>query len=307
VINNGVLQGEADYGSQASLQEGVAYLWLDPAYQHDFFKINDSNDLDFDNEDIGISVWIYPEAVGGVVRWILHKGDQFTSPKTTNYSCRIASSSKIEFLIRDPQTGAKKVDSSFIIPEDEWTFVAIFYDYRAGKVYMWNTLTSSPIDTLDFMQDYFTNTDPLTIGSRYSSDPSKPSSNDFDGRIDDVRISGRLEDILPLTTSIGSDLQISKSRMTPKIHIHPNPVNLSNGVGNVTMHYELNKQTEAQISVYNILGQQIFNRSLSGAMNSNSLVWNLRDKYGLPVNTGIYFVRLEMMGNSDIKKLVVIK
>ena len=95
--------------------------------------------------------------------------------------------------------------------------------------------------------------------------------------------------------------------MNPKIHIHPNPVNISNGVGNVTMQFELNNRVDSQISVYNILGQQVFNSSIPGAINRNSWVWNLRDQYGLLVNTGIYFVRLETMGSSDIKKLIVIK
>ena len=305
--DNGTLQGQADYSSLQPLQEGVAYLWLDPSVQYDFFKINDNNDLDFGDENIGISAWIYPVVVGDDDHWILHKGDRFINPKTTNYSFRIAASSKLEFLIRDSQNIARKVASSFIIPEDQWTFVGIFYDYSAGKVYMWNSPASSPVDTLDFTQAYFSNTDPLAIGSRYNSDPSEPSSKDFEGRIDDVRISGRLEDILPAITSVRSDLQISKSKMNPKIHIHPNPVNISNGVGNVTMQFELNNRVDSQISVYNILGQQVFNSSIPGAINRNSWVWNLRDQYGLLVNTGIYFVRLETMGSSDIKKLIVIK
>jgi len=62
--------------------------------------------IDFDNENIGISAWIYPLVIGDNVHWILNKGDQFTNPKTTNYSLRLSKSGNLEFLIRNSQNKA---------------------------------------------------------------------------------------------------------------------------------------------------------------------------------------------------------
>ena len=53
--NNGNLQGQASYSSLAPLQEGGAFLWMDSSVQYDFMKIDGSNDLDFDDENIAIS------------------------------------------------------------------------------------------------------------------------------------------------------------------------------------------------------------------------------------------------------------
>src|SRR5574342_312089 len=89
VDDNGALQNLAGFDTQSPLQEGSAYLWLDSANVNDFFRVEDSNDLDFTNESIGISAWIYP-LVFERVHFIVTKGDQLPVPKTTNYSLRIS-------------------------------------------------------------------------------------------------------------------------------------------------------------------------------------------------------------------------
>ncbi len=305
VENNGVLQNLAGFDTLAPRQEGDCYLWLDSSNKYDFVKIDDSDDLDFDNENIGISAWIYPVVVGDDVHWILNKGDQFTNPKTTNYSLRIAKTGNLEFLIRDSQNRAVPIASSFKIPQDQWTFVAVFYDYNSKKIHMWNTPSTDPVDVLDFDQDYFSNNDPLAIGSWFSSDPSAPSIKDFEGRIDDVKISGRLEDILPELTSV------TRSQDNPhppaQMRIYPNPASLTHGDGMVSMLVDMNAPKPSTVHIFNVLGQRIFQTEISNSGNPMLFKWDLNDSFNRPVNTGIYFVRVESMDQHFTQKLVIVK
>ena len=305
VDDDGNLQGLAAYHNAEPLQEGIAYLWLDSANKYDFFKINDSNDLDFDNENIGISAWIYPRVVGDDIHWILNKGDQFPNPKTTNYSLRISKTKKLEFLIRDVNNQAKSIASSFDIPINQWTFVAIFYNFGAGKIFIWNELTPKPIDTLDFNQSFFSHNDPLAIGSWYTSDPATPSIKDFEGRIDEVRISGRLEDILSAPSAVQYRDGNPELMMPNEITIYPNPVSISQGAKSVTFQFNLNNAPDQSIHIFDILGREVF----SGSISNQELLfkWNLKDHAGNYLKQGIYFVRLKAVDKFYVKKFLVIK
>ena len=305
IADNGELQGLAFYNNTEPLQEGIAYLWLDIANKYDFFKINDSNDLDFDNENIGISGWIYPLVIGDDIHWILNKGDQFPNPKTTNYSLRISKTKKLEFLIRDANNQAKTIASSFNIPINQWTFVAIFYDFGAGKVYMWNDLAPNPIDTLDFNQSFFSNSDPLAIGSWYTSDPAVPSIKDFEGRIDDVRISGRLEDILSAPSAVQYRDGNPEVMMPNEIEIYPNPVSLSQGAESVTFQFNSYQACDQTIHIFDILGQEVFSGSVSNQVPL--FKWNLKDRFNNPMQAGIYFLRINANDKFYIKKFLVVK
>ncbi|HPG38947.1 MAG TPA: T9SS type A sorting domain-containing protein [bacterium] len=305
VENNGELQNTAVFDSQAPLQEGSWYLWLDSANKYDFIKVNDSNDLDFDNENIGISAWIYPLAVGDDVHWILNKGDQFTNPKTTNYSLRISKSSNLEFLIRNSQNKAVPIASDFKIPKEQWTFIAVYYDYSAKKISMWNTPAVDPVQVLDFDQDYFSNNDPLSIGSWFSSEPSIPSVMDFEGRIDDVRISGRLEDILPQNTLINHTEH--KPSLPIQLEIYPNPACLSRGDRLVTLHIQSSMHGNSTVAIYNVLGQLVYQIPLHTGSYKQHVQWDLKDLSGNLVNTGVYFARLTNVNKVATQKLVIIR
>lgn len=301
----GALQGAATYGTTAPLQDGMAYLWLDSANKHDFFKINDSNDLDFDNENIGISAWIYPVVIGDDVHWILNKGDQFPAIKTTNYSLRIAKNKKLEFLIRDANNQAQFVASNFDLPINQWTFVAVFYDFSNHKVYMWNEPTANPKDTLDFSQNFFSNRDPLAIGSWFASNPAAPSIKDFEGRIDDVRISGRLEDLLPAPSAVAIQDEPPEITGPQEIVIYPNPVNLSHGVGTVTFRFNALPGRGRSIEIFDILGRKVFYGSIS--KGESLFRWNLKDPSNNYLNTGIFFVRIEDNHRYQVKRFVMTK
>ena len=93
--NGGTLINSASY--QTNGGRSGNYLSLDTIAGKDYLLVNDDDDLDFDNENIGISLWMYPTSITDV-HFIINKGDQYTNPKTTNYSLRISKTNNIEFV-----------------------------------------------------------------------------------------------------------------------------------------------------------------------------------------------------------------
>jgi len=306
IDDSGILQGQATYSSVSPLQEGVAYLWLDTAYVHDYFRVDDSSDLDFDNENIGISAWIYPIVLNDV-HFFVNKGRQDSNPKTTNYALRISNSKNLEFLIRDANNQAHPVASSFTIPVNQWTFVAVYYDYSLGKVYMWNTPSVAAIDTLDYSQPLIPNDDPLSIGSWYRADPANPSVKDFQGRIDDVRISGRLEDVAPASTGISDNQELVFSKEKISLDVFPNPVQLSNSGNNVTIQFKIDQPEEVTVSVYNILGQKIFYATPGITAPESRIIWDMKGFNGNLVSSGIYFIHIKARSINSIRKIVIVE
>ncbi len=303
--DNGTLQRQASFSERPPVQEGGAYLWLDSANVHDYFLVDDSDDLDFTNENIGISAWIYPVRFDRV-HFIITKGDQFPTPKTTNYSLRLADNRKLEFLIRDANDRAQRVTSSFTIALNQWTFVAAYYDFNARKVYLWNDPRQAA-DTLNFNQAIFANDDPLAIGTWFRSDPAAPSINDFEGRIDDVRLSGRLEDIFPQATAV-TPASVGPAATIPNtLQVFPNPV-FATGEGNDGMvQFTSSLESVTSLAVYNVLGQAVFWASPDASARPFRFAWNLQNHRGEFLPTGIYWVRITN-GREDLtKKFYVIR
>jgi hypothetical protein len=212
--------------------------------------VEDSDDLDFDNENIGISAWIYPLVIDDV-HYLVNKGEQSRTPKTTNYALRLTPTRELEFLIRDANDQAQRVTSSFLIPENEWSFVAAFYDVSAGKVYLWNDPAAPPPDTLEFAHSPFSNSDPLAIGSWFRATPNDPSIKDFKGRMDDVRISGRIEDIIPAATAI-EPLDRNVPIRFVLFQNYPNPFNPATFIT-----FELPQAEKVTLSIFNAVGKKV--------------------------------------------------
>lgn len=304
--DNGILYNQAEFNSTSPLQEGISYLWLDTTFTHNFFKVEDSNDLDFDNEDIAISAWIYPIVLNDV-HYIINKGVQDTNPKTTNYALRISLSGNLEFLIRDANNQAQKTASNFKITADEWTYIAAYYNFSEKKVYMWNKPTPFAQDTLEFDQNFFANDGPLLIGSWFRNDTSNPSHRDYKGRIDDVRISGRLEDVLPNATKIDNQVLIEEKESFADINIFPNPVNASNKYLAINIRIAGAANEPNEIVIYNILGQTVYKTITSSPAANQSCTWDFRDTFGNSVTNGVYFLRISNSQNLQMKKIIVLK
>ncbi|MFO7888892.1 MAG: LamG-like jellyroll fold domain-containing protein [bacterium] len=298
INDTGQLQGEAAFQTVEPLQEGSAYLMLDSSQVHDYVKVEDSDDLDFEDENIAISLWMYPLKAGDDVHYILNKGDQYTEPKTTNYALRISKNETIEFLIRDDQNKAQKVSSRFTVTVDQWNFVGVYYNYTEGMVYFWNQPESAAVDTVSFEQDYFSNDAPLAIGSWFRSDTSNPSIKDFEGRIDDVRIGTDVSHIFDDISSVDSKDSSPEEIEFRVYQCAPNPCN-----GYIIIPFSIANAGRVNLTVYNVIGQvkkTIESKNFSSGRHS--FVLNVTR-----FSSGIYFYRIKYFEHSEIRKFIIMK
>lgn len=297
--DRGELQGAAAWSTQAPIPEGNGLLWLDSANKYDFLKIEDSADLDFENENVGISMWIYP-AVLNDVHFLVNKGTQTDAAKSTCYALRISLAKKIEFLIRDSNNKAQTAASSFTVPLNQWIFVAAFYDYAAGKVYFWDRVTAAPTDSVNFRFNYLANDGPLSIGSWYRNDPAAPSIKDFEGGMDDVRLSGRREDLLPLATAVAV---ADPAAIQPQaLSVWPNPASaVRHGFLTIAGSAAIAGRTE--LTLFNIRGQ-VVRQEVAGRW---PLQWPLRDARGNRLAAGQYLLQIQDVDGIRCQRVTILR
>jgi hypothetical protein len=83
----------------------------------------------------------------------------------------------------------------------------------------------------------------------------------------------------------------------------PNPFNAV-----TTISYSLPVAGDVRISVYNVLGQVVFEQTLMNQSPGNrTFTWNGKDSAMDPVNSGVYFIKISGGNNSMIRKALYIK
>jgi hypothetical protein len=84
---------------------------------------------------------------------------------------------------------------------------------------------------------------------------------------------------------------------------YPNPFN-----GNTTIQYDLHRTARVNISVLNVLGQEIalLKNSVEKA-GSHTAQWDGQDAHGVTVNSGIYFIRFQADENKMSMKVLFIQ
>lgn len=83
----------------------------------------------------------------------------------------------------------------------------------------------------------------------------------------------------------------------------PNPFNPS-----TTIHYTLPEESQATISIYNLLGKRVAQlNSSKQSSGSHSIQWNGTDRQGNSVPAGIYFYQLQAGDFVQTKKMVLMK
>lgn len=301
--NGGLLQNGAVYSTVPNPVQGFAHLWLDSSAADDYFIVADDADLDFNNEDIGISAWVYPQVLNDV-HYLVNKGQQNSNPKTTNYALRISNGlPRLEFLVRDNNNQAHRVTSSFSIQPGQWNFVAAFYDFSQQVVYLWNDPAAAPADTFSFSQPLISNDAPLSIGAWYTDDPNSSSVKEFQGGMDDVRISGRIIDIIPETTGI-ENMNQKPLTADSRLSVFPNPFSLSAGQTRLNLNIESETTGEIQLAIYNVLGQCVFSEIFSagsGMTIRRQVPASLFNKAA-----GLYFVSLTAGEKIVFSKLLLL-
>lgn len=81
---------------------------------------------------------------------------------------------------------------------------------------------------------------------------------------------------------------------------YPNPFSTK-----TTIPYDLNKQSDVQVTIYDILGRVIrkFNVGWQ-SVGTHNILWDGRNNFGQTVATGVYFYRLYANGESQVKKMI---
>jgi hypothetical protein len=104
------------------------------------------------------------------------------------------------------------------------------------------------------------------------------------------------------TTGLGDVLASPTAGSTLSQNV-PNPFNPTTTIG-----FELNREGQARITVYDIAGRYV--RTLVDShlpAGANSVAWNGLDDHGQRVKSGVYFYKLESEGYTATRRMVVIK
>ena len=289
--NNGTLSGSAFFDNTSPLEEGNYYLSLEDTSQYGFFFVPDDSELDFSNENIGISAWIYPNRVDLNTQFFVIKGDREADPKTNNYALRLQRA-YLNFIVSDTTGKAQKVQSSFKIPINQWTFVAAFYNYSEGKVYLWNEPTKNAADTLSFNVKLVPNSDQLLIGAGGHN-----GGHRFFGRIDDVRIGSKIEDIISIDTGVYQrDVNLTNNFLLNQNY--PNPFNAETVIS-----FRIYQTEQVILDIFNLQGQKV-STLVNQILEPGNYKYNF-NSYDLP--SGIYFYHLHTNRFDKIKKMVLLK
>ncbi len=82
---------------------------------------------------------------------------------------------------------------------------------------------------------------------------------------------------------------------------YPNPF-----VSSTAISYALKSQTEARLTVYDILGRMVRDAFLGAqAAGAHSILWDGRDSHGRKVAPGVYFYSLQAGGETQVRKMVL--
>jgi len=104
-------------------------------------------------------------------------------------------------------------------------------------------------------------------------------------------------------TAVGDEENIVAPARYELEQNYPNPFNPT-----TTIEFTLPHRANVEITVYNVLGQQVYNLvSQSLPAGTHSVEWDGRDKSGNTVSTGIYLYRLRADDFVETRKMVLVK
>lgn len=290
--NNGIISGSATYSDTEPLMEGNYYLSLENSDDFGVFTAGDDPELDFNNESIALSLWVYPVQGYDNPQFLLIKGNRSGNIKTNNYAIRL-NNGILEFLVQDENGNPSTAASSFFVPNGQWTFLAVYYDYINSVVYLWNESSSTPVDTVLFTAGLLTNNDSLYIGTS-----GKNGLKRFWGKIDDVRLGSTFEQIQVNGTYVRGRSDEVQKRQYILFQNYPNPFNASTNIS-----FYLAKPGTVSIEIYNVLGKEIstlIHRELNAGNHSYRFAAS-----GLP--SGIYFYKIIYQDKSETKSMLLLK
>lgn len=133
--------------------------------------------------------------------------------------------------------------------------------------------------------------------ARYD-DPNTPNTGAGDIDYVDIGIYEYYPALVPV---------VNPPALTPETHKllenFPNPFN-----GVTKINFTLRQTGWAEISIYDILGREVFHRRFDRLLpGQHSLLWNGRSSSGIYVASGMYFCRLQTPLNWETQKMILIK
>jgi hypothetical protein len=290
--NTGILAGAGAFQSEPPLAEGTYYLSLEDENNYCVFTVPDDDELDFTNENLAISVWVYPLPTSFNPQFLIIKGDRSGSVKTDNYTLRLYNG-YLEFMVHNEAGIQTSIISSFPVPTNQWTYLGIFYDFNNKIIYLWNNPDTAPIDTRVFDAQLFPNADPLYIGTAGENGFKR-----FLGRLDDVRIGSQIEDIQPIPVKIKENENRQGSKRFLLYQNFPNPFNTDTQID-----FDLTRNSFIKLEVFNFLGQKITTLAAGYLMAGHHSI--SFDAGTFP--SGIYFYRLKSENYMENKRMILIK
>jgi glucuronoarabinoxylan endo-1,4-beta-xylanase len=82
---------------------------------------------------------------------------------------------------------------------------------------------------------------------------------------------------------------------------YPNPFSSSTSIS-----YELNKQTDVLLTVYDVLGREVNKFSVGNqSIGVHGIIWDARTNLGVKLASGVYFYRMQAGGKTLTKKMVL--
>jgi len=113
---------------------------------------------------------------------------------------------------------------------------------------------------------------------------------------------GKLPDDLPYPIYIPT--KVVKEQSEPSsFHLFQNYPNPFNGI--TAINFELQKASDVRLSVFDLTGRQIKELLNSTyAPGQHKISWNGTDSNGLQISSGVYLIKLEAEGNTEIIKAV---
>ena len=82
---------------------------------------------------------------------------------------------------------------------------------------------------------------------------------------------------------------------------YPNPFN-----AHITIHYTIPMNQPVDIAIYDILGNKI-RRFQSEQLGMQSIIWNGKDQYGIPVSSGMYIVNMSTDSFTQSRRILLLK
>ncbi len=135
-----------------------------------------------------------------------------------------------------------------------------------------------------------------------------PGSNDSESEVAvTIKVfTSDSEDILETTLTVENAVNVNQEQLPNAFHVdspYPNPFNAL-----TTISYSLPRTADVHISVFNLLGQIVFDQTfLSMSPGYKSFVWHGEEFAGNSLNSGLYFIKVASENSSHIRKALYIK